>query len=122
MSRVNTHNPDRDIDNFGFGIIEYIRTWHQQILDKRYSSEDIIRSYVIWNKTPLSLFQRINMHNLLIYVNVFNPNNSSNLLASPQTKSDSSNNVDNHDPSSHLMTFKPSVELLSPDKNSHTDL
>jgi hypothetical protein len=104
MSRVNTDNPDRDIDNFVFGIIEYIRTWDQQILDKRYSSKDIIRCYVVWNKMPSSLFQRIN---------TFNPNTSSNLRANPLNKSD---------PGSHVMTFKPSVELLSPDKNSRTNL
>jgi len=56
------------IDDFGSGIVKYMSHWKAEILTRKMTHLDIVRKYVVWNKTPLSLFQEINLQSLFIYI------------------------------------------------------
>ena len=62
-----------EIDDFGSGIIEYMRVWKEQIISRKMTHLDIVRRYIVWSKTPLSLFQEINLQALFVYMDAYHP-------------------------------------------------
>jgi hypothetical protein len=62
-----------DIDDFGSGLIQYIRDWKKDILNRKMTHLDIVRKYIVWSKTPLSLFQEINLQSLFVYMDAYHP-------------------------------------------------
>ena len=76
---------EMEIDDFGSGIIQYMRDWKQQILSLKMTHLDIVRKYVVWSKTPLSLFQEINLQSLFVYMDAYHPGVACNSEPSPPT-------------------------------------
>lgn len=72
-SPLSSAGRDTHIDRFGSGVIEYIRGWKDQILARGMSHLDIVRRYIVWNKTPLSLLQEIDLPTLYLYIDAFYP-------------------------------------------------
>lgn len=61
------------IDDFGSGIVKYMSHWKAEIVTRKMTHLEIVRKYVVWNKTPLSLFQEINLQSLFIYMDAYHP-------------------------------------------------
>ena len=74
-----------EIDEFGSGIIEYMRRWKDEIPTRKMTHLDIVRKYIVWSKTPLSLFQEVNLQSLFIYMDAYHPGLVYNLEPSPST-------------------------------------
>ena len=62
-----------EIDDFGSGIIEYMRHWKAEIITRKMTHLNIVRKYIVWSKTPLSLFQEINLQSLFVYMDAYHP-------------------------------------------------